>query len=102
MKRLRSTPVVTTPNWNLSFELMCNASNYAIDLDEWEYTKRWEKLQQLQAINKKWSMPLHNILVGKYLTVEAIPYRTNDHKEVVKFLRQNIFLRFGVPRIPDQ
>lgn len=40
MKRLTSTPVVITPNWNLSFELMCNASNYAIGVDEWEYTKR--------------------------------------------------------------
>lgn len=66
-------------------------------------TLRDEKsFNNYEQLTKKWSMPLHNILVGKYLTVEAIPYRTNDHKEVVKFLRQKIFLRFGVPRIPDQ
>ena len=30
--------------------------------------------------------------------VEAIPCRTNDHKVVVKFLKENIFSRFGTPR----
>ena len=30
--------------------------------------------------------------------VEAIPSRTNDHKVVVKFLKENIFNRFGTPR----
>ena len=29
--------------------------------------------------------------------VEAIPPRTNDAKVVVKFLRDNIFARFGMP-----
>jgi len=30
--------------------------------------------------------------------VEAIPSRTNEAKVVVKFLRENIFARFGMPR----
>ena len=30
--------------------------------------------------------------------VEAIPTRINDHKTVVKFLKENIFNRFGMPR----
>ena len=36
--------------------------------------------------------------------VEAIPSRTNDTKVVVKFLRENIFARFGMLRtiISDQ
>jgi len=36
--------------------------------------------------------------------VEAIPTRTNEAKVVVKFLRENIFARFGMPRaiISDQ
>ncbi|RVW21141.1 Transposon Ty3-I Gag-Pol polyprotein [Vitis vinifera] len=41
------------------------------------------------------------ILVGvDYVSkwVEAIPYRTNDHKVVLKFLKENIFSRFGVPK----
>ena len=30
--------------------------------------------------------------------VEAVPTRTNDHRTVVKFLKENIFSRFGMPR----
>ncbi|WKA10550.1 hypothetical protein VitviT2T_028115 [Vitis vinifera] len=30
--------------------------------------------------------------------VEAIPCRSNDHKLVLKFLKENIFSRFGVPK----
>ena len=29
--------------------------------------------------------------------VEAIPTRTNDHKVVMKFLKEHIFSRFGMP-----
>ena len=30
--------------------------------------------------------------------VEAIPFKTNDHRVVLKFLKANIFSRFGVPK----
>ena len=30
--------------------------------------------------------------------VEAIPYKTNDHRVVLKFLKENISSRFGVPK----
>jgi len=29
-ERLTSAPVITAPNWNLDFELMCDASDYAV------------------------------------------------------------------------
>ena len=29
---------------------------------------------------------------------EAIPNKTNDNKVVIKFLKENIFSRFGTPR----
>ena len=41
------------------------------------------------------------ILVGvDYVSkwVEAVPYRAADHKVVLKFLKENIFSRFGVPK----
>ncbi|RVW48732.1 Pro-Pol polyprotein [Vitis vinifera] len=41
------------------------------------------------------------ILVGvDYVSkwVEAIPCRSNDHRVVLKFLKDNIFARFGVPK----
>ena len=36
--------------------------------------------------------------------VEAIPYRSNDRKSIIKFLKENILLYFGIPRaiISDQ
>ena len=41
------------------------------------------------------------ILVGvDYVSkwVEAIPCKTNDHRVVLKFLKENVFSRFGVPK----
>ena len=41
------------------------------------------------------------ILVGvDYVSkwVEAIPCKQNDHRVVLKFLKENIFSRFGVPK----
>ena len=31
--------------------------------------------------------------------VEAIPCKVADHKVVLKFLKENIFSRFGVPKV---
>ena len=30
--------------------------------------------------------------------MEAIPTRTNDHKVILKFIKEHIFSRLGVPR----
>jgi hypothetical protein len=41
------------------------------------------------------------ILVAVYYVskwIEAIPSRNNDHKTVIKFLKENILSRFGIPR----
>ncbi|XP_045831120.1 uncharacterized protein LOC123922450 [Trifolium pratense] len=44
---------------------------------------------------------LHILVCVDYVTkwVEAIPCQANDSHTVVKFLKENIFTRFGVPRI---
>ena len=31
-KKLTSAPIVVAPNWNLPFELMCDASDFAVGL----------------------------------------------------------------------
>lgn len=31
--------------------------------------------------------------------IEAIPCRTNDHKVVLNFLKDNILARFGIPKV---
>jgi len=28
--KLSSTPIITTPDWNLNFEIMCDASDYDV------------------------------------------------------------------------
>ena len=33
-----------------------------------------------------------------FRSIEAIPSRTNDHKIVINFLKENILSRFGIPR----
>ena len=41
------------------------------------------------------------ILVGvDYVSkwIKAIPCKTNDHRVVLKFLKENVFSRFGVPK----
>jgi len=30
--------------------------------------------------------------------IEAIPSRNNDHKTMIKFMKENILIRFGIPR----
>ena len=43
---------------------------------------------------------LYILLAVDYVSkwVEAIPTRTNDHKVVLKILKEHIFSRFGMPR----
>ena len=43
---------------------------------------------------------LYILLAIDYVSkwVEAIPTRTNDHKVILKFLKEHIFSRFGMPR----
>ena len=94
--------------------------------DTFEYCKSCPRCQQLGRINRRDMMLLSPIIVvevfdvwgidfmgpfpssfgNEYILlavdyvfkwVEAIPSRTNDAKVVVKFLRENIFARFGMP-----
>ena len=86
-----------------------------------------DKCQRLGKISRRHMMPLNPILVvdlfnvwgidfmGSFLVsfgyiyilvgvdyvskwVEAVPCRAADHKVVLKFLKENIFSRFGVPK----
>ena len=51
--------------------------------------------------------PFPNLFGNQYILVvvdyvskwvEAIPCKTNDNKVVIKFLKENIFSRFGTPQ----
>jgi len=95
--------------------------------DSHAFCKTCENCQKLGSISKCHMMPLNPILVIEifdcwgidfmglfppsfgflYILVavdyvskwiEAIPSRNNDHKTVIKFLKENILSRFGIPR----
>ena len=94
--------------------------------DCFEFCKTCARCQQLGGVTKMNMMPLTPILIIEifgcwgidfmgpfppscgylyiflsvdYVSkwVEAIPMRTNDHKVVLKFIKEHIFSRFGVP-----
>ena len=95
--------------------------------DSYDYVKRCDRCQRVGNISRRHEMPLTNILevelfdvwgidfMGPYPPsfgnlyillavdyvskwVEAVATSTNDAQVVVKFLKKNIFSRFGTPR----
>ena len=95
--------------------------------DSHQYCAACSKCQQLGSIGKKNMMPLNPILIVDIFDVWGIDFmgpfpnscgylyilvgvdyvskwieakacKTNDHRTVVKFLKENIFARFGTPR----
>ncbi|KAL5577892.1 hypothetical protein UlMin_019591 [Ulmus minor] len=73
-EKLISSPIIVAPDWELPFTLMCDASDYAIGA----------VLGQRKDYVSKW--------------VEAVALPTNDSRVVIRFLKKNIFARFGTPR----
>ena len=93
-----------------------------------EYVQRCDNCQRTRSISKRHEMPLQNIqgievfdcwgidfigplpssfaneyilLAVEYVSrwVEAIPTQTTDSKTMIRFLKRNIFCRFGTPRV---
>ncbi|XP_071902808.1 uncharacterized protein [Coffea arabica] len=114
---LTSSPIIQPPDWNLPFEIMCDASDYAVGAvlgqrvgkaahaiyyasralngAQLNYsTTEKELLAVIFALEKFRSYLLD--YVSKW--VEAKATRTNDSKVVAEFIKSNIFVRFGMPR----
>ena len=95
--------------------------------DTHEFCTKCDRCQRMGTLSRRSMMPLTNILIVELFDVwgidfmgpfppsfgylyilvavdyvskwvEAIPCKTNDHKVVVRFLKENIFSRFGTPR----
>ncbi|RVW87328.1 Transposon Tf2-2 polyprotein [Vitis vinifera] len=55
-----------------------------------------DRCQRLGKLTKRNQMPMNPILIVELF--DAIPCKQNDHRVVLKFLKENIFSRFGVPK----
>ncbi|XP_060963705.1 uncharacterized protein LOC133033117 [Cannabis sativa] len=125
-ERLISAPIVTSSNWELPFELMRDASDYAIGAVLGQrvdsvfhtiyYASRTLNDAQLNYATTEKEMlaivfacdKFRPYLIGnKYILlavdyvskwVEAAATPQNDGKTVLRFLQKNIFTRFGTPR----
>ncbi|XP_042479737.1 uncharacterized protein LOC122060691, partial [Macadamia integrifolia] len=107
--------------------LQCGFYWLTLFRDAFDFCKACPSCQSFGRINKRNMMPLNPILVVEIFDVwgidfmgpfpnsfgnlyillpvdyvskwiEAIPCKSNDHKVVVQFLKENIFSRFGAPR----
>nr|GEW32821.1 reverse transcriptase domain-containing protein [Tanacetum cinerariifolium] len=108
-KKLTEAPILVVPDWNLPFELMCDASDYAIGkISQWDEMP--QNVIQVYEIFDVWGIDFMGsfpssrgnkyILVAvdylsKWVEVKALP--TNDARVVVKFLK-SLFARFRTPR----
>ncbi|XP_057953896.1 uncharacterized protein LOC131148185 [Malania oleifera] len=118
-EKLISAPVMTVPNWSQPFEVSYLIGTKVIEFTDhaalrYLFGKKDAKHRLIRWImllqEFDWSYTLvktcdrcqhmGNILRFDYVSkwVEAIVATTNDAKVVLKFLRKNIFTRFGTPR----
>ncbi|KAL4281009.1 hypothetical protein GQ457_03G013030 [Hibiscus cannabinus] len=141
-QKLVTAPIVEPPDWKLPFELMCDASDYAVGAvlgkrkgkifhpiyyasktlngAQLNYTTtEKEMLAVIFAFDKFRSYligtkgidfmgpfpssfgNLYILLAVDYVSkwVEAIATTHNDAKTVQRFIKKNIFTRFGTPRV---
>ncbi|RVW72073.1 Retrovirus-related Pol polyprotein from transposon 17.6 [Vitis vinifera] len=120
LKRLLTTaPIVRRPNWDLPFEVMCDASDQAMGTILGQEMKGNLIIRKcvLEDEQQGILMKFHAYACGGHFStqetalkvlqsgvdyvskwVEAIACKHNDHKVVVKFLKENIFTRLGVPK----
>ncbi|GJY84462.1 reverse transcriptase domain-containing protein [Tanacetum coccineum] len=88
-KKLTEAPILVVLDWNLPFELMCDASDWC-----GFRTMKGEALLAYTLRGNKYILVAVDYL-SKWVKSKALP--TNDARVVVKFLKY-LFTQFGTPR----
>ncbi|CAN6691606.1 unnamed protein product [Malus baccata var. baccata] len=99
---LTTAPIIAAPNWSLPFELMCDASDYAVGAVLGQQKDRLPQMHIIGAklvigVKESATSPKGMRCPSKW--VEAIAAPTNQGSVVLKFLQGVIFPRFGIPRV---
>nr|GEV53447.1 reverse transcriptase domain-containing protein [Tanacetum cinerariifolium] len=108
-KKLTEAPILIAPDWDLPFELMCDASDFAIGKIS-QHDEMSQNAIQVCEIFDVWGIDFigsfpssrgnkYILVAVDYLSkwVEAKALPTNDTRVVCKFLK-SLFARFGTPR----
>nr|GEU32598.1 DNA-directed DNA polymerase [Tanacetum cinerariifolium] len=122
-KKLTESPILVVPDWNLPFDLMCDASDFAIgtvlgqrsenlaadhlsrlenphkDVLENKDINENFPLETLGSLSSNSTLCKYILVAVDYLSkwVEAKALPTNNARVVVKILK-SLFSRFGIPR----
>nr|GEU43340.1 reverse transcriptase domain-containing protein [Tanacetum cinerariifolium] len=87
-KKLMEAPILIAPNWDLPFELMCDASNFAIDFANYHAGNFIVKVQVIrQCVHGKEALDIleacHNGPTGDIMVLTSLPKRFGAPRAII-------------------
>ncbi|XP_074362737.1 uncharacterized protein LOC141703015 [Apium graveolens] len=115
-KKLTTTPVITAPDWDEPFEIMCDASDFAVGA---VLRQRKKNIFHISGLEERFKTSINSMdslasgirvrnqrqeryrkpvdYVSKWVEIKALP--TNNAKVVINFLHRHIFTHFDTPGV---